>query len=74
MNQQPHKEMTGPGLGGVTSDCDGIVRRNGWTCVDIDAHAWRVPSWKCDKCGAMFWSYFDTDNGDEGYDMDEVDD
>ena len=65
MKQQPHCQMSGPGLGGVTTDCDGIV--------SIDAHTWRVPSWKCNKCGAEFWSYFDTDNDDEGYDTDEED-
>jgi hypothetical protein len=53
------------------SDCDGIVKRDGWSFVSIDAHTWSCPAWKCSKCGATWWSYFDTDNGDQGYDTEE---
>lgn len=53
-------------------NCSGMVKRDGWTYVDIDADTWRVPSWKCDKCGVSFWSYFDDDNGEEGYNTEEA--
>lgn len=55
------------------SDCDGMVKRDGWTTVSIDASTWICPAWKCDKCGATWWSYFDNDNGDEAYDLDDDD-
>lgn len=71
MKQGPHSEI---GNGCSDPDCDGIVRRNGWTYVGIDGATRVCPSWKCDKCGAEFWSYFDTDNGDESYDFDDDDD
>ncbi len=67
MKQQKHREMTR----GNSSTCTGTVKRDGWTIVSIDGESWYVPLWRCDSCGMAWWSYFDADNGDEGYNMDD---
>lgn len=72
MKQMLHTEMPDRCISN-DHPCDGLIVRTGWTYVSIDAHTWRCPSWTCQKCGNKFWSYFDTDNGDEGYDMDAED-
>lgn len=70
MREKPHCEIASK-----TSDCNGIVKRNGWTNETIDGHLWQCPAWKCNKCGQEWWSYFDDDNGDEACDLDdEIDD
>lgn len=66
MKQCKHREMNN----NCSADCDGTVKRNGWAYESIDAGTWACPAWKCDKCGAKFWSWFDVDNGDEAYDID----
>lgn len=52
--------------------CGGIIKRTGWTAVSVDGGTVIAPAWKCDKCGMKFWSWTDSDNGDESYD-DELD-
>lgn len=70
MKQQKHCEM-GSSNPRDKSSCTGTVKRNGWTTVSIDGSTWLCPSWVCSECGMQWWSYFDTDNGDEGYDMED---
>ena len=67
MKEKRHNEFKEP------VNCDGVVKRNGWTFESIDACTWSCPAWKCDKCGAEFWSWFDEDNGDEAYNTEEED-
>lgn len=67
MNEKKHSKLRGK------PDCSGIVKRNGWTNVDVidgdDNNIWKswykAPSWKCSVCGQTFWSWYDSDNGDE---------
>lgn len=80
MKQQIHADLEKENLpqlrGTPLTGCTGMIRRDGWCYQDINAHAWKLPHWKCDKCGAMWWSYFDTDSGDKGHDTeaeDEID-
>ena len=60
--QEPHK------------GCGGTIKRDGWCYESIDFSTWKCPHWKCDKCGEEWWSYFDTDNGDEAFDLYAEDD
>lgn len=71
MKQQTHAALEAENLpqfrGTPLTGCTGMIKRDGWCYEGIDGCTWKLPHWKCDKCGASWWSYFDTDNGDEGY-------
>lgn len=79
MKSQIHADLEAQNLpqlrGSPVTGCTGTIRRTGWTYQSIDLHTWKLPSWTCDKCGEKWWSYFDNDNGEEGFDTDaECDD
>lgn len=78
MKQQLHSELESQNLpqlrGYPVTGCTGLIKRDGWCFEYIDCHLWKLPHWKCDKCGDSWWSYFDEDNKDEGFDTESDDD